>query len=352
MTDEVEINSFNQAIESAKEAGGKRHILLGNGFSIGAYDKFDYVSLYKRAKESGLSEHVKALFDRYGTTDFEQVLNHLREGQWLAEHYRLAKTDCKLDMNDDYGRIKEALLTAITTTHPANRGAVREDKLQACAGFLEQFHNVFTTNYDLLLYWAVLANMQETKHDIFKDGFGKRDGDSTYLVFDSVPQDPNITCKYMYFLHGALHLYTDDGDVRKVKWGGAENPSLINQIREKLAENRFPLVVSEGDPEQKKVRIGSNGYLTACRNNFQKIKGSLFVFGSSLGHEDTHILRWIAQNQNLKLVFLGIHSDSDPAKNKAMISRIRNQVDKALFYDSTTANVWTVPAKKTKGVKP
>ena len=85
----TKVISFRKAVSRATKAGGKRHVLLGNGFSIGAHQQFQYGTLYEQAKNASLPDHVIELFERYGTTNFEQVLRQLDEGQWLAEHYRL-----------------------------------------------------------------------------------------------------------------------------------------------------------------------------------------------------------------------------------------------------------------------
>jgi len=339
--------NFKEALELSREAEGKKHILLGNGFSIGAHEKFRYGTLYEQAKNSGLPKHVESLFERYGTTNFEEVLKQLSEGRWLASHYKLAKTDPKLDMESDYEQVKDALIGAVATTHPASRNEIADQKLEACNAFLRQFDNVFTTNYDLLLYWASLA----TSPPPFKDGFwGMGHGDPSYLKFESLPESPNTEAGYIYFLHGALHLYAKGGEVIKMRWG-SDNPPLLTQVEEALAEARFPLVVSEGNPGQKKVRIGDNFYLRKCRRNFQQIEGSLFVFGSSLGPGDTHIMEWIMQNKKLERLLVGVHGNPEKNRNQDLMLRIRDGVEshqksggqslKVDFYDSTTANVWT-----------
>lgn len=337
--------SFKEAIQLAHEAGGKRHILLGNGFSIGAHEKFRYGTLYEQAKKIGLPKHVESLFERYGTTNFEEVLKQLSEGRWLASHYKLAKTDPNLDMGTDYEKVKDAFVGAVTASHPANRNEIADQKLEACNAFLTQFNNVFTTNYDLLLYWASLA----TSPFPFKDGFWGTENPQ-YLTFVSLPESANTEDGYIYFLHGTLHLYAQCGEVIKMCRGGG-NPQLLIQVEEALAEDRFPLVVSEGDPGQKKVRIRENFYLRACRRNFQQIEGSLFVFGSSLGTGDAHIREWIVQNQKLERLFVGVHGDPEKERNQDLMLRIRHGVEshhhsgeqtlRVDFYDSSTANVWT-----------
>ena len=131
MSEPITLLDFREAMDLAEDAG-KKHVLLGNGFSIGAHTLFKYGTLYEQAKESGLTPHIQAIFERYGTANFEEVLRQLVEGQWLAKHYKLKGTDSKLDMTKDHERIKNALVQAVANTHPPDRSEVSEEKLQTC----------------------------------------------------------------------------------------------------------------------------------------------------------------------------------------------------------------------------
>jgi hypothetical protein len=55
--------TFEQLVKEANAFGGKKHLLLGNGFSIGAHPLFKYGTLFEQAKKVGVSEHVLVLFD-------------------------------------------------------------------------------------------------------------------------------------------------------------------------------------------------------------------------------------------------------------------------------------------------
>lgn len=340
-------------MKRAEDAGGRRRILLGNGFSIGAHDLFKYGTLYEQAVAGGLAEHVQALFTRYGTANFEEVLRNLHEGQWLAEHYALQKTDPALDMTEDYERVKNSLVQAIADNHPSIPDVVGAEKLSRCTKFLLQFDDVYTTSYDLLLYWASIADGSFP----FKDGFGReKDTDESYCVH--LPSDiPGG--KHIYFLHGALHLYTAEGEVRKMVWNTTGIP-LMEQVGEALAGNHFPLIVSEGSSGNKRERIEASSYLSWCRRRIARIEGSLFVYGSALSDEDSHIRDWIAANTDLPRLFVGIYGDptSDAAQgaiNRAIqIAEHRKEIIASgktgthtkkldldvIFFDSETANVW------------
>ena len=352
MDNQISVFSFDEVWKASKKLGGKRHILFGNGFSIGAHDKFRYGTLYEQALSVGLPSHIDALFERYGTTNFEDVLRMLNEGRWLSNHYRLIKSDAELDMANDYLTVKQSLVQSIADNHPTFPGELSDGFLDSALAFLRQFDNVYTTNYDLLPYWASL-------HDDtfpFSDGFGREfDTDHRYCVFlPTGSSDPQI-----YFLHGALHFYTSEGEVRKMVWNTTGEP-LIDQVKESLDNERYPLIVSEGASVQKLERIESSSYLSHCARRFQNIQGNLFVYGSSMSEQDYHIIEWIAKNTTLPRIFVGIHGDPASGSGAALIDTVlklkelrRENVDTGLagrrfkrehldvfFYQSETADVW------------
>jgi hypothetical protein len=348
----TELLSFDDAMALAKQAGGPVRVLLGNGFSIGAHQQFQYGTLYERAKQAGLPEHVVELFERYGTTNFEQVLRQLDEGQWLAGHYQLEPTNPDRDMTADYEQLKQALVEAISASHPAVPDAVGRERLMACYRFLEAFSEVYTSNYDLLLYWTSLV--QEPFR--FEDGFGREvDTDEAYCVFlPTGSRQPHI-----YFVHGALHLTTVEGEVRKLVWNTTGIP-IMEQVRTDLQAKHYPLVVSEGSPLDKVQRIESSSYLSWASRKFENIGGSLFTYGWALSEQDDHLLDAIAKNTSLERAFVGVYGDPDSEQNQALIHDAQKLVERRSeilasgrtgrrakkgqlevhFYDTGSANVW------------
>ena len=353
--------SFEDALKVAKEKSGKVHVLLGNGFSIGAHESFKYGTLYEQALNSGLSSHVEVLFERYGTTNFEEVLRQLDEGGWLATHYRLKETDPRLNMIQDYERVKEALVNSIATNHPQSSNSLPQALLLSASDFLNRFDSVYTTNYDLLLYWASLID----DTFIFQDGFGREpDTDDSYCVFLPTGSDE----KHIYFLHGALHLYTESGEVRKRVWQST-GVHLMDQIRDALEIKEYPLIVSEGDSESKEKRIEASSYLSYCQRKFENIYGSLFIYGSSLSEQDEHILDWIVNNTGLERLFVAVYGDAEADAATELIGRANGLIGRrqrvldsnktgrrfkrhALqveFFASGTAQVWARPLKTVNG---
>ena len=352
MTDLID---FKEAQKRTEKAGGERNVLLGNGFSIGAHDKFRYGSLFEQAEKSDLPNRIKALFERYGTTNFETVLWQLDEGQWLADHYRLYPRYGQPDMGQDYENLREALVEAMGAVHPDKRTEIPENMLTAAASFLKNFDSIFTTCYDLLLYWVVLRS-SENGSIPFQDGFGWRVGDENDSVVFLGQVLPDK--RFVHFLHGALHLTTDFGEVRKVTLRDSdfEDP-IVEQIRDALEDRQYPLVVSEGDCTEKMDRIESSSYLSWVFSRFEESSGHLFTYGTSFSDEDQHLQDAIVFNTRLKSLFVGVYGEVNSDENQRLISTATNLVAKRVmfnkeiserqradlnveFYDSSTARVW------------
>ena len=348
---------FGEALNLAEEADGRRHVLLGNGFSIGAHKKFRYGSLFDQAKKMGLPDRIEALFHRYGTTNFETVLWQLDEGQWLADHYRLYPRYGQPDMGQDYENLREALVEAMGAVHPDKRTEVPEHMLTAAASFLKNFDSIFTTCYDLLLYWVVLRS-SENGSIPFQDGFGWRGGDENDSVVFLGQVLPDK--RFVHFLHGALHLTTDFGEVYKLTLRDSdfEDP-LVEQIRDALEDRQYPLVVSEGSCAEKMDRIESSSYLSWVFRRFEKISGHLFTYGTSFSDEDQHLQDAIVFNTRLKSLFVGVFGEVNSDENQRLISSATSLIAKrgtfneqiskrqranldVSFYDSSTAPVWDI----------
>jgi Domain of unknown function (DUF4917) len=79
--------SFQAAITEAQRYN-KRHLLLGNGFSIALRPNiFQYGRLYEQADFSKLSPTAKLAFEALGTQDFERVIKALRDAKKILAAY-------------------------------------------------------------------------------------------------------------------------------------------------------------------------------------------------------------------------------------------------------------------------
>jgi Domain of unknown function (DUF4917) len=80
------ILTFNQALIKSADYT-KRHLLLGNGFSIACDPKiFTYGALFERAKPD-MSDELLAVFEKLETTDFEEMIRALRRSSEIIPIY-------------------------------------------------------------------------------------------------------------------------------------------------------------------------------------------------------------------------------------------------------------------------
>ena len=131
--------TFEDALSAASNMGGKKHILLGNGFSIGAHQRFNYGTLYQQAVNSGLSSRIRRLFRRYGTANFEEVLHQLEQGRWLVSQYGLGKSTTVREMAKDYETVKQSLIDSIAANHPESRHTSLSAEAHQCVKVLGCF---------------------------------------------------------------------------------------------------------------------------------------------------------------------------------------------------------------------
>ena len=59
-------------------------------------------------------------------------------------------------MQRDAEGLREVLVQAIAQNHPEFPAAIADDQYRGCRVFLANFANIYTLNYDLLLYWALM----------------------------------------------------------------------------------------------------------------------------------------------------------------------------------------------------
>ncbi|RYG86237.1 MAG: DUF4917 family protein, partial [Alphaproteobacteria bacterium] len=209
----VDIISFSEALGDSRQFS-KRHLLIGNGFSIACCpDIFHYGSLFKAANFADHPELIE-VFKALGTQDFELAVKNLESGALLAGIYTPGHPDVPAKMRSDAQALKEILLTTIAGHHPNVPAEIPDQKFWCCRRFLSLFlgqpndGQVFTLNYDLLLYWTLMHEddpLGERVDLATNDGFGNDEDDpgADYVVWQG---EVNAHSAKVHFLHGALHL--------------------------------------------------------------------------------------------------------------------------------------------------
>lgn len=334
--------SFKEALKSAQECS-KRHILLGNGFSISCRPKiFAYGKLYEQADFSEISATAKQGFEALGTQDFERVIKALRDSSKIIKAYERS-SKLPTTLQEDADGLRELLVKTIAASHPAWPGEITELEYESCRKFLAPFNTIYTFNYDLLLYWAQMhtpTGAAPTSDDGFRTP--EHDFEPEYVVWEpGQSHDQN-----MWFLHGALHVFDTGTEIRKYTWKNT-GVRLITQIRDALRRDYFPLFVSEGTSEEKYERIRHNDYLAKAYRSFSEISGALFIYGHSLAPQDEHYLKRIEKGKISRL-YIGIHGDPTSEANRHITRRAEQMSNSrrhktslsVSFYDTATANVW------------
>lgn len=353
--------TFKEALSQAANYN-KKNLLLGNGFSIACVPTiFTYSSLFKQADFSHMLE-VKEVFANLQTQDFEEVVNALEHCSIVLPSYEKTIPETVALIHMHAHKLKEILIETIAKNHPGRPSDIEESQYKACVQFLNNFLGndgaIYSLNYDLLLYWTLMYGMNEGLLNAEpNDGFGKdvdfEDGDfsvSDYVVWQG---DSNAHGQNIHYLHGALHLFESKSEVEKFTWVNTGKP-LIEQTREALEDNRFPLFVAEGDSNKKLTRISHSGYLYHSYKSFsqrmktgdKKSTACLFTYGVSFSENDAHIIKKISSGK-FNHLFVSIYGNPELDNNKRIINaaeaimrKRRNQSFKISYYDAESAEVW------------
>lgn len=343
---DVDVISFSEALDRSNT--GKRHLLLGNGFSIALKpDIFTYEALYNDANFETVP-HAEAIFDALETRDFESVIKVLVDMSRVLTAYDDVPPELIEQIEGDAELIKTILVKAIASRHPDRPNEVADEEYAACRQFLSHFINskIFTLNYDVLLYWTLMHEDVDDLDLKCDDGFRapEDDPDAPYVTWQD-SHSPSV-----YFLHGALHLFDAGHELQKYTWSRTDIP-IIDQIRAALDENRFPLFVSEGHSTAKLTKIMHSAYLHKALRSLEGIQRNLFIFGHSLDASDAHILSLI-EHGKVSNLFVRIYGNPDANGNPAIIQRANQMAanrDKIYrgkrplsieFFDAESAHVW------------
>jgi hypothetical protein len=299
-------------------------LLLGNGLSINVWDGFGYGQLFDHAHDAGLTPDDLDLFS--GTPNFERVLADLNTTIRVSE----VKGVDPRTFYESYRRIQLALGHAIRQVHP-HRIQVPDECLAAIRPELASYEWIFTTSYDLIVYWAMGYGEQYTP---FVDLFG-----GSGLTFN--PRRAGVVEGEVpvYFLHGALHLMVGGTGVT---WKLRRNAmqTLLDQFGRPVPGDpqARPLLVTEGSARDKLRAIEGNDYLSHALRRLRDpdLELPLVVFGSRLGVEDQHLVDALNENSD-RPVAVSIYPGPrrEVRRQQAEIFG-RLEADPLLFFDSTT----------------
>jgi hypothetical protein len=289
--------------------------LLGNGASRAVSEVFAYDSLLA---EANLADADLDLFETIGTSNFEEVLRALDIARFVCQ--QLNHNDAGVQARRD--GIRQALATTIHNHHVGWQQAAGW-RLTEIRAALRDFSAVFTTSYDLILYWA----MNYPAPDGFIDHFWHMP-DNHFDAADSPTWNDRTV---VYWLHGGLHIYRwgSDGTAKRVNDGAA----LLGQF----AEGGFlPLYVAEGTAEQKRRAIRDSDYLSFCLRSLESDDRAIAIVGHAIGEPDQHLVEAISCHPDRRVAY-GVYPTTQlevDATRARIQQRLNN--DAVEFFDSTT----------------
>lgn len=325
----MSLQTFENAFSKLK-SGERPSILLANGFSQ-AWDHniFNYQNLLQKANFGDRDILIKEIFDNFKTYDFEKIMRALEAAESVCVSYMFDQTKID-DIKADQEILKNSLVDVISQTHPSRSSRVTTQQYEIARSFIARFKNIFTLNYDLLLYWIVNKNDVDQRRYFTYDGFC-----STTWTNDSRQN--------VYFLHGGLHIYDNGSSINKHRFNKNDDASIVEQVRNNLNQGKFPLFVSEPTHEKKLARIKHNPYLNYCFAALKDLKDSLFIHGHSISDNDAHIFDQIKKS-DVNRVFISIFGDEDSDQNKETMANatrfIKTKKINIEFYDASSAPIW------------
>ncbi|MBN4053236.1 DUF4917 family protein [bacterium AH-315-L15] len=348
----MELKTYNQVIKYLDKKNRPHHLLLGNGFSM-AYDSsiFSYNALNRFIDEID-NDLLSKLFEIVNTKNFELVMQQLDNFYELVEVFGTDKS-LKRKVKNASKKLKKSLIDAIRSLHPEHVFVIPEEKSQVCASFLVRYlsggKKVFTTNYDVLLYWVLMRNHHKLPDHV--DGFGRDlENDDEYVPEDEREYSElrwgrNREGQNIFYVHGTLPIF--DTGIEIVKEEYDTSNYLMENIESRLDKQEYPIFVTAGNGQEKLTHIMHNRYLTDCYENLCNIDGSLVTFGFNFGENDGHIIDAIniaakqgkKTNPRLWSIYVGVYSEED----KRHIVQIERKFKcKVQIYDSNTAPIWKI----------
>jgi hypothetical protein len=297
-------------------------LLVGNGLSVNVWSSFSYKRLLEQAQ---LDAPARQLFNDFGTTNFEIVL----EALWHAERTLVALGRSASRVTNLYRHVQDQLMAAIQRVHVPWE-VVPSQALTELASALSAHRMVFTLNYDLLAYWAVMAANQS---ESFGDFFWSRQN-----TFNLADCELSPTRTGLLYLHGGVHLWQDSSTGYTGKWTRQSGGRLLSSLARAFDNmpNRQPLIVSEGTSAQKMAVIRRSDYLSFARGCLMNDRSNTVIFGASFGAQDTHIVEALAAGPTRRFAISILPSSE--AHDVAAMAHYRSRLPqhKLLFFDSRT----------------
>ncbi len=318
--------------------GGEDHFRCGSKSSPNIYgfsrawrnEIFNYANLLDAADFKDREVEIRTLFELSETYDFEAVMRSFVAAKAVLDAY--GEQDALVEsIEKDQQLLKDALISAISNTHPDRPTEVSTDQFTSVRRFLSRFDQIFTVNYDLLFYWA--RNMDNLPPENYSTDDGFRAG---------CKWQGHETKQNVHFLHGGLHIFDSKTAIEKhasTKLG----TGIVDLMRANLDKGKFPLFVSEPTSAKKKQKIEHNPYLDFCFRSLGKVKGTFFIQGHSMDVNDKHIFDALKMS-GVNTFFVSIFGAEDSEENIKVKANacayLNSATSNVRFFDAQSASIW------------
>lgn len=345
----MKLQSYDKVIGHLFKNKRTPNLLLGNGFSM-AYDPdiFSYNALHGFVEKIE-DELLSKLFGIVKTKNFEMVMQQLDNFCELIEAF--GSDEVLLDkVRQASEHLKRTLLAAVKELHPEHVFKISEEECEHCANFLSPYlefqGNVFSANYDILLYWVLLRSELKNHNDGFgRDRLDDEEDHDTDPEFSELRWGPNRENQKIHHVHGTLPIFDTGIEIIKEQYDGSS--LLLENIETRVSNGDYPVFVASGNSDEKLSHIMHNRYLSFCYDALSNIEGSLVTFGFNFGPSDHHIIKAINLatkhkkekefRDKLWSIYIGVYSE----ENRQHIESIRHLFKcKVNLFDAKTARVW------------
>lgn len=336
------IYEFNELVTDQEL--GNATLILGNGASMAVSSSFSYTNLFGKAcNDSILNQTSKNLFETLQTTDFELVMNKLRQAYIINEVLQLDTDNVALHT---YDNIRQSLIKTIKEIHVQYADAIFQ--IDNIRKFLEKFKTVISLNDDLLIYWAIMASNDRKPYKM-KDCFTNHIDGNLGFEYDieklREPYNGGPDPTLVFYPHGNLILASNENnDELKIRINN--NTNLFDAIGEKWKQKYVPLFVSEGSSEQKLKAIRRSTYLNFVYENvLSHLEPTVIIYGWKLAEQEQHLIKKIFSNNKISNVYISMYLGSNPEpideqKRIASMLKRENRTMNIKFFDAASKNCW------------
>ena len=129
---------------------------------------------------------------------------------------------------------------------------------------------MFSTNYDILLYWVLLRSELKNHNDGFgRDRLDDEEDHDADPEFSELRWGPNKEDQKIHHVHGTLPIFDTGIEIIKEQYDGSSY--LLENIETRVSNGEYPVFVASGSGDEKLNHIMHNRYLSFCYDALSNI---------------------------------------------------------------------------------